>query len=93
MDTRASEKLFVFICKGDACTKKGNPERIRVRLKQMAREFPAQAVKVSYVSCLGMCGDGPNVLVCRGGTAHTHCGDDAAESLEQAIRGALEGTA
>lgn len=92
METNASSKVFVFICKGDACTKKGNPERLRVRLKQLAREFPAQALKVSYVSCLGMCGEGPNVLVCRGGTAHTRCGDDAGDALEQAVRGALEGT-
>jgi NADH:ubiquinone oxidoreductase subunit E len=89
-DRAKSDKVFVFICKGDACTKKGNPERLRVHLKQMAREFPASSLKVSYVSCLGLCGEGPNILVCRGGDTFSHCTQASAGAVEQTVREALE---
>jgi (2Fe-2S) ferredoxin len=42
-------------------------------------------VKVSYVSCLGMCGEGPNVLVCSGGKLFKHCtGRESAEIVGEA---------
>jgi len=89
-ETRATDKVFVFVCKGDACSKQGNPERLRVSLKQMARGFPAQALKVSYVSCLGQCGEGPNILVCRGGELFTRCTQASAEAVERTVRSALD---
>jgi len=88
-EAKTTEKVFVFVCKGDACSKKGNPERLRVSLKQMAREFPAQSLKVSYVSCLGQCGEGPNILVCRGGDLFSRCTEASAEAVEKTVRSAL----
>lgn len=88
-DFQTTEKLFVFICKGDACTKKGNPDRAKVALKQLSREYPAQALKVSFVSCLGMCGEGPNILLCRGGKVLSHCSDASMKALEDAVRRSL----
>jgi NADH:ubiquinone oxidoreductase subunit E len=80
----ALDRVWVLVCKGEACSRKGNPEKIRVALKQAARELPAKAVKVSYVSCLGMCGEGPNVVVCKGGTAFSRCtGSEGAAILEE----------
>ena len=76
-----------MVCKGDACTQKGNPEKVRVALKQAARDFPAKAVKISYVSCLGMCGEGPNVLVCRGGKLFKRRkGGEAADIVDEVRR-------
>jgi NADH:ubiquinone oxidoreductase subunit E len=77
-------RVWVLVCKGDSCSQKGNPEKIRVALKQAARELPAKRVKVSYVSCLGMCGEGPNVLVCHGGEAFNRCnGGEAADIMHE----------
>lgn len=85
----ALDRVWVLVCKGDACSQKGNPEKIRVALKQAVRELPAKRVKVSYVSCLGMCGEGPNVLVCRGGRAFKRCtGRESADILDE-VRGHL----
>ncbi len=84
------ERVWVFVCKGDSCSQKGNPERIRVALKQLARELPAKRVKVSYVSCLGMCGEGPNVLVCRGGRVYTRCGAEHGAAIVDEVRSLLE---
>lgn len=84
-----TEKLFVLICKGDACLKKGNPDRAKVALKQLAREYPAQALKVSFVSCLGMCGEGPNILLCKGGKVLSRCDHSKVQALEEAVRDAL----
>jgi NADH:ubiquinone oxidoreductase subunit E len=86
------ERVYVLVCKGDTCSKKGNPERIRVALKQAARDFPAKSVKVSYVSCLGMCGEGPNVLVCQGGTALHRCTGAETDEIVDLVR-ACVGTA
>ncbi len=61
------KKVYVLVCKGDTCSKQGNTEKLRVILKQLAREFEAGAVKIAYVSCLGLCGEGPNVMVVKGG--------------------------
>ncbi len=83
------EKVYVFVCKGDACTQKGNPERLRVLLKQIARELPPKAVKVTYASCLGMCGEGPNILVCKGGEVLNRCTEQSRDALERVVRGAL----
>jgi len=81
---QALDRVWVLVCKGEACSKKGNPEKIRVALKQAARDLPAKAVKVSYVSCLGMCGEGPNVVVCRGGTAFQRCtGSEGADIMDE----------
>ncbi len=85
-----TDRVYVFVCKGDSCSKKGKPERLRVYLKQMAREFPASSLKVSYVSCLGMCGEGPNILVCRGGTAFDHCTEGSVEDIETFVRTHVE---
>jgi NADH:ubiquinone oxidoreductase subunit E len=86
------DRVYVFICKGDTCGKKGNPERVRVSLKQMAREFPAKSLKVSYVSCLGMCGDGPNVLICRGGTALHRCTGSESADIADMVRERIAAT-
>jgi NADH:ubiquinone oxidoreductase subunit E len=86
------DRLYVLVCKGDSCIKKGNPDRVRVALKQVAREFPAAKLKVSFVSCLGMCGEGPNVLVCRGETAYHRCTGSEAGDVAEELRGKLAGT-
>ena len=65
-------KVYVLVCKGDTCSKQGNTEKLRVLLKQRAREFEAGAVKIAYVSCLGLCGEGPNVMVVKGGKSFGH---------------------
>ncbi|MEW6758677.1 MAG: (2Fe-2S) ferredoxin domain-containing protein [Acidobacteriota bacterium] len=83
------DRVYVLVCKGDACSKRGNPERVRVALKQAVRDLPAKSVKVSYVSCLGMCGEGPNVLVCRGDTAYHRCNGSEASRIVDEVRGKL----
>jgi NADH:ubiquinone oxidoreductase subunit E len=85
MTTKSAQptnRIYVLVCNGESCGQKGNPEKIKVALKQAARSFPAKSVKVSYVSCLGLCGEGPNVLVFDGGTAFTRCG---AEELGEIV--------
>lgn len=84
------ERVYVLVCKGDSCSKKGNPERVRVALKQLARDFPAKSLKVSYVSCLGMCGEGPNVLICQGETAFHRCTGAEAGEIAQKLREKIE---
>jgi len=81
-----TERVYIFVCKGDTCSRDGTPERVRVALKQMAREFPAKDLKVSFVSCLGMCGEGPNVLVCKGGTALRRCTGAEAGDVAEIVR-------
>lgn len=88
----ALDRVWVLVCKGDSCSQKGNPEKIRVALKQAARELPAKRVKVSYVSCLGMCGEGPNVLVCKGGVAFKRCGGADGGDIIAEVRRDLERT-
>jgi NADH:ubiquinone oxidoreductase subunit E len=88
-DTESVDKIFILVCKGDSCSKRGRPDRVRVALKQLVREFPAKSVKVSFVSCLGMCGDGPNVLVCRGTKAYHHCTGAEAGDVVTEVRGRL----
>jgi len=86
MTTKSAQptrRIYVLVCNGESCEQKGNPEKIRVALKQAARGFPAKSVKVSCVSCLGLCGEGPNVLVFEGGAAFTRCG---AEKLDEIVR-------
>ena len=90
-DREAVERVYVLVCKGDTCSQKGNVERLRVILKQAARELPAGAVKIAYTFCLGMCGEGPNVLICSGGTARHRCADGTAEQILAEVRGLLEG--
>jgi len=81
----ALDRVWILVCKGDSCNQKGNPEKVRVALKQAVRDLPAKRVKVSYVSCLGMCGEGPNVLVCSGGKLFKHCtGRESAEIVDEA---------
>jgi NADH:ubiquinone oxidoreductase subunit E len=89
-DREPVDRVYVFVCKGDTCSQRGNVERLRVSLKQAAREFPAHRVKIAYTSCLGMCGDGPNALICAGGTALHRCGDAAGEKVLDEVRGLLE---
>jgi (2Fe-2S) ferredoxin len=79
-------RVYVLVCKGDTCSQRGNPERVRVGLKQAVREFPAHAVKVSYVSCLGLCGDGPNVLVVEGGSLFRRCDAQLTGEIIQTVR-------
>jgi NADH:ubiquinone oxidoreductase subunit E len=81
------ERWYILVCKGDDCAKRGNPDRVRMALKQAARDLPAKAVKVSFVSCLGMCGEGPNVLVCRGEGAYHRCTGAEAPKIVEAVRG------
>ncbi len=88
-DTDPADKIFVLVCKGDSCSKRGRPDRVRVALKQLVRELPAKSVKVSFVSCLGMCGDGPNVLVCRGTKAYHRCTGAEAGDVVAEVRGRL----
>lgn len=87
--TESVDKVYVLVCKGDSCSKRGRPDRVRVALKQLVRELPAKSVKVSFVSCLGMCGDGPNVLVCRGTKAYHHCTGSEAGDIVDEVRGRL----
>jgi len=82
----ALDRVWVLVCKGDSCSQKGNPEKIRVALKQATRDLPAKSVKVSYVSCLGMCGEGPNVLVCRGGKAFKRCSTANCSAIMDEVR-------
>jgi NADH:ubiquinone oxidoreductase subunit E len=82
----ATDRVWVLVCKGEACSRKGNPDKIRVALKQAARELPAKAVKVSFVSCLGMCGEGPNVVVCKGGTAYKRCTGSESTKIMDEVR-------
>lgn len=79
-------RVYVLVCKGDNCSQRGNPERVRVGLKQAVRELPAHSVKVSYVSCLGLCGEGPNVLVCEGGSLFRHCEPQTAGEILKVVR-------
>jgi NADH:ubiquinone oxidoreductase subunit E len=90
-DREKVDRIYVLVCKGDTCSQKGNVERLRVTLKQAARELPAQRVKIAYTSCLGMCGEGPNALVCAGGIALHRCTDKAAETILKEARGLLDG--
>jgi NADH:ubiquinone oxidoreductase subunit E len=85
-----TERVYVFVCKGDSCSKRGHPDRVRVAIKQVLRDFPAQSVKLSFVSCLSMCGEGPNVLICKGGTAFHRCSGPEAGAVAQEVRGILE---
>lgn len=78
-------RVYLLVCKGESCEQRGNPEKIRVALKQAIRDFPARSVKVSYVSCLGLCGDGPNVLVFAGGTAFGQCDAGELQEVIQAV--------
>lgn len=84
------DRVYVLVCKGDTCSQKGNVEKLRVILKQAVREFPGQRVKVAYTSCQGMCGDGPNVLICAGGAVLHRCGDSTDGRVVDEVRGLLE---
>lgn len=84
-----SERWYILVCKGDDCAKRGNPDRVRMALKQAVRGLPPKAVKVAFVSCLGLCGEGPNVLVCRGEGAYHRCTGAEAETIVDAVRGKL----
>jgi len=81
----ALDRVYVLVCKGDDCSRRGNPEMIRVALKQIARSFPAKKVKVSYVSCLGLCGEGPNVVIFSDGEVFSRCGADGIEEIAKAV--------
>lgn len=85
----AEDRWYILVCKGDDCSKRGNPDRIRMALKQAARGLPAKSVKVSFVSCLGMCGEGPNVLVCRGEGAYHRCTGAEAPQVVEEVRGKI----
>lgn len=80
-------RTYVLVCKGESCSKEGSPERIKMALKQAVREFPAKSVKVSFVSCLGMCGEGPNVVVCSGGKAFHRCASVPVDEILAELRG------
>jgi NADH:ubiquinone oxidoreductase subunit E len=81
------EKVYLLVCKGDNCSKKGNVDRVRVYLKQAAREFPAKKIQLSFVSCLGMCGTGPNVLVTHGGEVFHRCDGSSTDEIMEGVRG------
>lgn len=89
-DRETVDRIYVLVCKGDTCSQKGNVERLRVTLKQAAREFPAQRVKIAYTSCLGMCGEGPNVLVCAGGAALHRRSEAGVDGVLDEVRGLLD---
>ncbi|MCI4398722.1 MAG: (2Fe-2S) ferredoxin domain-containing protein [Acidobacteria bacterium] len=87
---RDNKKVYVLVCKGDTCSKQGNTEKLRVILKQHAREFKASSVKIAYVSCLGLCGDGPNIMVVKGGQTFGHCTEQSLGAVKSAIGKAIE---
>ena len=87
---QVSGRVYVLVCKGDTCSKQGNTERLRVILKQNAREFKAKSVKIAYVSCLGLCGEGPNIMVVKGGKAFSHCTEQSLDAVTSAVRDAIE---
>jgi NADH:ubiquinone oxidoreductase subunit E len=92
-DREKVDRIYILVCKGDTCSQKGSVERLRVSLKQAAREFPAQRVKIAYTTCLGMCGEGPNALVCAGGTALHRCSESGAERVLTEVRELLDARA
>ncbi len=63
-EEKLPRKAYVLVCTGDHCRRQGNPDGIRVRLRQALRlEGVGSKAKVIAVSCLGLCGQGPNVIV------------------------------
>ena len=85
-----SERVYIFVCKGESCSSRGDVEKVRVLLKQAAREFPAQKVKISFVSCLGLCGEGPNILVVRGGEHFSAAGPESVPTVIDLARKHIE---
>ncbi len=89
-ESRCNDRVYVLVCKGDTCSRQGDTGRLRLILKQRAREFKAKSVKIAYVSCLGLCGDGPNIMVAKGGKIFGHCTEQSLETVTGAVRDAIE---
>ncbi len=69
MSQPAPYACHVFICVNDrqgqskSCADGGSPD-IRLQLKaRLAEKFAGSQVRVSQSRCLGLCGEGPNVLI------------------------------
>ncbi len=69
MSQPAPYKCHVFVCVNDrqgerkSCADGSSPE-IRLQLKErLAEKFSAAEVRVSQSKCLGLCGEGPNILI------------------------------
>jgi len=89
-ESEGVQRVHILVCKGDNCSKKGNVDRVRVFLKQAAREFPAKKIHLAFVSCLGMCGTGPNVLVAGGGEVFHRCDGPSTDAVMEAVRRRLD---
>jgi len=83
------DRMHVFVCKGQTCSRQGNPDDLKVRIKQGVRGLDARRIKISHVTCLGLCGTGPNILVCSGGEVFHRSDASVIEAVLDAVRNGL----
>lgn len=56
-------EAHVLVCKGGDCSKKGGKETKKAIKSELRAEGMSRDVRIDSVDCLGMCKQGPNVIV------------------------------
>ena len=56
-------EAHVLVCKGGDCSKKGGKETKKALKSELRAEGMSRDVRIDSVDCLGMCKQGPNVIV------------------------------
>lgn len=95
-DERASGKrgsvrdyeAHVLVCKGGDCSKKGGKETRKAIKSELRAEGMSRDVRIDSVDCLGMCKQGPNVIVYPEGAWYLGLKkDEVPEVVEEHLKG------
>ena len=77
-------KHRILYCSSAGCVPSSGDSIKDVLLKTLEEKGLAKSCEAIGTGCLGMCGEGPNVVVCRGGTAFQRCtGSEGADIMDE----------
>lgn len=78
----------VLVCKGGDCSKKGGKETKKAIKSELRSEGISRDVRIDSVDCLGMCKQGPNVIVYPEGAWYLGLKkDEVPEVVEEHLKG------
>lgn len=78
----------VLVCKGSDCSKKGGKDTKKALKSELRSEGMNSDVRVDSVDCLGLCKQGPNVIVYPEGTWYLGLKEgDVPEVVEEHLKG------
>ena len=81
-------EAHVLVCKGGDCSKKGGKETKKAIKSELRAEGMSRDVRIDSVDCLGMCKQGPNVIVYPEGAWYLGLKkDEVPEVVEEHLKG------